>query len=73
MLATNPNKSSCVSVARDILNDIDKDKWLQKLMSEGNALNGNELRTYRKYRSEDRILCETNYEQGPQTCTCQIS
>ena len=36
MLAPNPNKSSCVSVARDILNDIDKDK---KLMSDGNALN----------------------------------
>ena len=46
MLAPNPNKSSCVSVARDILNDIDKDKWLQKLMSDGNALNGNKLRTY---------------------------
>ena len=28
MLAPNPNKSSCVSVALDILNDIDKDKWL---------------------------------------------
>ena len=51
MLATSPNKSPCVSVARDILNDIDKDKWLQKLMSDGNALNGNKLRTYRQYKT----------------------
>ena len=51
ILAPNPNKSSCVSVARDILNDIDKDKWLQKLMSDGNALNGNKLRTYRQYKT----------------------
>ena len=51
MLAPNPNKSSCVSVARHILNDIDKDKWLQKLMSDGNALNGNKLRTYRQYKT----------------------
>ena len=50
MLTESPNKASCVTAARDILNEIDSDKWYQKLMSEGNAENGNKLRTYRCYK-----------------------
>ena len=44
-----PNKSACVSAARDILTEIDNDKLHQKLMSKCNAVNGNKLRTYRQY------------------------
>ena len=50
MLTESPNKASCVTASRDILNEIDSDKWYQKLMSEGNAENGNKLRTYRRYK-----------------------
>ena len=51
MLATNPNKSSCVTLAGDILTTIDNHKRLQKVMSGGNALNGNKLRTFRQYKT----------------------
>ena len=50
MSTESPNKASCVTAARDILNEIDSDKWYQKLMSEGNAENGNKLKTYRRYK-----------------------
>ena len=51
ILDTSLRNKIIFSVARDILNDIDKDKWLQKVMSPGNALNGNKLRTYRQYKT----------------------
>ena len=40
----------CISAVRDILTEIDNAKWYQKLMSNGNAENGNKLRTYRQYK-----------------------
>ena len=51
MSIESPNKSVCISAARDILTEIDNDKWYQKLMSNGNAVNGNKLRTYRQYKN----------------------
>ena len=51
MLTENPNKTVCISAVRDILTEIDNAKWYQKLMSNGNAENGNNLRTYRQYKS----------------------
>ena len=57
MSIESPNKSACVFAARDILTEIDNDKWYQKLMSNGNAANGNKLRTYRQYKN----VCKTEY------------
>ena len=57
MSIESPNKSACVSAARDILTEIDNDKWYQKLMSNGNAVNGNKLRTYRQYKN----VCKAEY------------
>ena len=54
MSIESPNKSECVSAARDIwhiLTEIVNDKWYQKLMSNGNAVNGYKLRTYRHYKN----------------------
>ena len=52
ILNESPNKSACVSAARDILTEIDNDKWYQMLMSNGNAVNGNKLRTYSQYKKK---------------------
>ena len=52
MLTENPNKTVCISTVRDILTERDNTKWYQKLMSNGNAENGNKLRTYRQYQSD---------------------
>ena len=52
MLTENPNKTVCISAVRDILTEIDNAKRYQKLMSKGNAENGNKLRTYRQYKSD---------------------
>ena len=47
MSIESPNKSAA---ARDILTELDNDKWYQMLISNGNALNENKLRTYRQYK-----------------------
>ena len=66
MLTENPNKTVCISTVRDILTEKDNTKWYQKLMSNGNAENGNKLRTYRQYKSvfktEHYVKC--NMDRG---------
>ena len=66
MLTENPNKTVCVSTVHDKLTERDNTKWYQKLMSNGNAENGNKLRTYRQYKSvfktEHYVKC--NMDRG---------
>ena len=66
LLTENPNKTVCISTVRDILTEKDNAKWYQKLMSNGNAENGNKLRTYRQYKSvfktEHYVKC--NMDRG---------
>ena len=64
MMVENPSKSLCVSTVRSRLIELDNERWHQKLMSNGNAENGNKLRTYRQYKSviktEHYIKCNMN-------------
>ena len=50
MLSDSPAKPACISATREILTEIDNDKWYQLLMRDGNVDNGNKLRTYREYK-----------------------
>ena len=49
ILTENPNEIVCISAVGDILTEN------QKLVSNGNAENGNKLRTYRQYKSGLRL------------------
>ena len=71
MLATNPNKASCVSVALDILTDIDKEKWFKKIMSDENALNGNKLITNRQYKTV--LKTESYVKQNMSSCNLPLA
>ena len=60
ILTESPNKAVCVSATRDILTEIDNDKWYEKLMRDGNAENGNKLSTYRYkngFKTEYYVKC----------------
>ena len=65
MSIESPNKSACVSAAREILTEIDNDRWYQKLMSNGNVVNRNKLRTYRQhknvFKTEHYVKCNMSW------------
>ena len=66
MLVENPCESVCISTVRDRPTEIDNAKWYQKLVCNGNAENGNKLRTYRQCKSaiktEHYVKC--NMDRG---------
>ena len=64
MLTRSPNKPHCVAAARTCLIEFDCSKWHQQLMHNGNAANGNKLRTYRQYKN---VLKTEHY------VTCNLS
>ena len=47
MMVENPSKSLCVSTVRSRVIELDIERWHQKLMSNGNAENGNKPRRYK--------------------------
>ena len=64
MLTGSPNKPHCVATARTCLLESDRTKWHQQLMHNGNAANGNKLRTYRQHKN---VLKTEHY------VTCNLS
>ena len=52
MLVDSPDKSACLSLAKQKLIETETEKWQMKLMSNGHDQNGDKLRTYRTYKTQ---------------------
>ena len=65
----------CISAVRDILTEIDNTKWYQKLMNDGNAENGNKLRTYIQYKNvlKTEYYVKCNMDRGHRRVLAKIS
>ena len=52
MLAPVPNKTFCLKLAREKLNQMDRQHWEDNMLCKGrDESNGNKLRTYRIYKT----------------------